>query len=242
MLSKKVWLENIVDPLKEIASAEFQEEGWVRGEIYDSCSFADTISRLFDDGCLDDFVNKHAKELGFSDEQIQKLDEIYTALSHYTDKNGCYKDPLLIINDPEWLKIRVIAQDALRALHVEKYLDPSKQVLRDSLLYAVDNIANLDLQMLFRFQDADAEKNLITDLVENFFGVAKAAQIIANHKDYELTEDQCRALEPFYQALLTYKNMKYKPGDLERIVSSHEWQQTQNLARKVLRTFNFKRE
>ncbi|MGE5195887.1 MAG: hypothetical protein ACM3JI_00985 [Anaerolineae bacterium] len=240
MFPKEFWLENIIDPLKEIASTEFQEKGWVKAEIHPYCRFADTISRLYENGFFEEFISDYAKDFGFTQNQIQKLDKLCKALNNFIDLHGCYEEPDILIEDPEWHKIREMAKDALKALNIEKYLDPSKSIFKDCLLYRTNNIAGLENQKSFWIKERSFERNPFQELLDAFFYTCKAGEVIAHYKDYEMTDEQYRILKLFYDHLFVYKEKKGKEEDLQKILNDPEWHHIQVLAHKALKIFEFK--
>lgn len=240
----KIWnifYERIVDCLKQIASAEFQEKGWVRNEIHDYCTFVETMCGLYDDSNFEQFIDERAKEFGLSDHQISKLDKIRNALNDYDAKHGCYGDPAIIVKDPEWLAIREMAKDALTSLGIVKYLDPSKDIFKITLLYTIDDINDKVTQERFWVNERRQNDNPFQDLLNSFFQVAKAKMVIDNYKDYEITDAQSVLLKNLYDALYKYKEAHEKEENLQNILDDPEWQKVQALAGEIVKAFDFKR-
>src|SRR5579872_2811997 len=109
MTPKDVWIHNVIESLKEIASAEFQEKGWVKNEVHDYCTFVETMCGLFDDSHFDEFIDEKAADWGYTEEQIEKLDKLRDALNAFDAEHGCYEDPAIIVKNPDWLRIRGMA-------------------------------------------------------------------------------------------------------------------------------------
>lgn len=238
---QEIWFKNIVEYLKQIASAEFQEKGWIRNEIHDYCTFVETMCGLFDDSNFQNFIDKYAKPFGLSGDQINKLDKIRNALNDYDAKHGCYEDPSIIVKDPEWLEIRKMAKDALNSLGITKYLDPSRSMFKDSLLYTIDDIRNKDSQERVWIKERRPNDNPFQDLMDSFFSVAKAKMVIDNYKDYEINDDQSVLLKSLYDALYKYKEVHEKEENLQKILDDPEWQKIQSLAGEIVKAFDFKR-
>lgn len=238
MTSKDIWIENIVNSLKEIASAEFQEKGWVKNEIHDYCTFVETMCGLFDDSNFDEFIDQKAPEWGFSHEQIKKLDKLRCALNAYDAEHGCYEDPALIIKDPEWLKIRELAKDALKSLGIEKYLDPSKSIFKDLLLSRIYSISDCIIQDSWCLQEGDP-KPIFEELMNGIFKTCKIAEIIARYKDYEITDNQIQVLRRFHDALKAYREKTQNFQNFRKIVEDPEWQHIQALAQEVVKVFEY---
>ena len=114
--------------------------GWVKNEIHDYCTFVETCCRLFDDIDIAGFF-EHAKEFGFSDIQYDKIFDACKAFKDFSSKYVGYEDPIIIVNDPEFPKVRKLAREALESMGITHYLDPSKQIFRDMILYRIDSIS-----------------------------------------------------------------------------------------------------
>lgn len=239
MIPKDLWTENIIDSLKQIASGEFQEKGWVRNEIHDYCTFVETACGFFMDSDIEGFL-EHAKEFGLTETQIQKLDMVRKSFEQYTDEHGHYEDPKIIINDPEWLKIRALAKDALKSLGVVHYLDPSKDILKDCLLSHVYGIAKPNASYLQRFQEKSAQQNPFEEEMDAIFRVFKIENILANYKDYEINEDQVVFLRRFYEALKAYRGKIQAAQNYSNILDDPAWHHIQSLAAETIKIFGYK--
>ncbi len=240
MIPKDLWIENITDSLKEIASAEFQEKGWVRNEIHDYCTFVETACRLFDDNDVAGFLD-HAEEFGLSEEQIQKIYVVCVAFHKYETKHGCYQDPQSIVTDPKWLKIRQMAKDALISLGIEHYLDPSKDIFKKSLLRSVYWIADPEIFKQKSLQERpNSEKNPFEEFMDDIFRSSKFEEIIAQYKEYEITESQLTLLKSIRDKLKLYKENMPKSHNLIEVLEDPEWHQIQILAREAVNAFKFR--
>lgn len=241
MIPKELWLKNITDSIKEIASLEFQEKGWVRNEIHDYCTFVETACGFFQDDDIENFLNEYAKPFGLSDFQIKKIDQLRIAFDSYTNEHGCYEDPAIIIKDPEWIKIRGMAQEALKALGIERYLDPSKDILKSGLLYRIDDIADKKSQQRIWIDERRPGYNPFQNIIKSFFETYKTKKILENYKDYEITDPQRESLAKLYDELERYRLKAEGEEDLEKILKDPEWHQIQDLAKEVMKAFDFKR-
>lgn len=244
MISKEIWLRNVTNGVKEIASAEFQEKGWVKGEIHDYCSYIDTMCGLFDDSLFDDFIDEQAKKFGLTDDQIQKLDQLRQAIRKFEKRYGGYEDPSIIIKDPEWLKIRQIAKEVLKSLGMENDLDPSKDIFKSSLIFAVRDFANARSQERIWIKERRSGSNPFQELVEKFFHspTCKTDEIIKHYKEYAISENQREVLVKFYTVLKEYVQNLKNSNDLQAILNDPQWHQIQILAMDVLKIFDFNME
>jgi hypothetical protein len=236
---KDVWIHNVIESLKQIASAEFQEKGWVRGEIHDYCCYIETIAGLSQEGLFNDFVDEKAKEFGFSDEQIKKLDQFRKAIRAFDLKFGGWEDPKTIISDPDWLKIRELAKDALKSLGIEKYLDPSKSIFKDSLLNRIYYLTDPDAQERWCMQERASEQ-LFDELMNSMFKKCKFSEVVTHYKEYEITDAQALTLRQFYEALKAYREKQKDTRDIREVFNDPEWHQIQALAGEVVKIFDYK--
>lgn len=236
---KDLWIHNVIESLKQIASAEFQEKGWVKDEIHDYCCYIETIAGLKQEGLFDEFVDEKAKDFGFSEEQIKKLDQFRKAIYTFDSKYGGWEDPKTIISDPDWLKIRELAKDALKSLGIEKYLDPSKSIFKDSLLNRIYYLTDPDAKERWCMQER-ASDQLFDELLNGMFKKCKFSEVVTHYKDYEITDDQAQTLRKFYEALKAYREKQKDPRDIREIFNDPEWHQIQALAGKVVKAFNYK--
>ena len=239
MTTKDVWIGNVVTFIKQIASAEFQEKGWVKNEIHDYCTFVETMCGLFDDSNFDDFIDEKAAEWGYSEEQIKKLDKLRCALNVFDAEHGCYEDPVIIVKDPDWLKIRELAKDALKSLGIEKYLDPSKSIFKESLLNRIYYLTDPDVKERWCMQERGSEQ-LFDEYMNSMFKKCKFSEVVAHYKDYEITDNQAQVLRKFYDVLKVYQAKNKDTQDFRKILADPEWHQIQALAGEVIQAFDYK--
>ncbi len=237
---KDLWIQNVIESLKEFASSEFQEKGWIKGEIYDYCCYTEIICGLFHESIFDDFVDEKAKEFGFSSDQIEKLDRFRKAVRVFDARYGGWEDPQIILNDPEWSRIRELAKDALKSLGIEHYLDPSKDIFKKSLLRLIYWIADPEIFKQKSLQERpNTEKNPFEEFMDDIFRSSKFEEIIAQYKEYEITESQLILLKSIRDKLKLYKEKTPKPHNLIEVLEDPEWHQIQILATEVVNAFGF---
>lgn len=242
MYSKERWLKEITDPLKEIASIEFQDKGWIKGEIHAYCRFAGTICRLYEDAFFEDFIDNQAKTFGLSDHQIKKLDQLRNALNAYVDKHGCYEEPDIIVKDPEWHKIRQLAKESLDAFYISNYLDPSKKIPKEALLHLISYFVSPEFQERVWFREKRPNENPFREWMEKFFfsSAHKTKEIIEHFREYEITEEQQCYLIKLYEMLKLYWEKRRDEENLQIIFQDPEWHQIQSFSDEVLKMFNWK--
>ena len=245
MIEKKLWIHNIVENLKELASEEFQLKGWVLGEVHDYCSYEETLCSFLTDSDIEGFL-ENAPQFGLTEIQIQKIDDIKKALDNYDRENfrgkhyeHGFANPLDITKDPEWHKIRKMAQEALVALGITHYLDPSKAVLKEAMLNKIQFLSDLERQ-----RDICSREHIDYNPLLNTYTVlldpCKINNIISQYKDYEITESQISLVRELWNALQLYKQTHEEElKDMFKALSDPEWKKIQVLAEKVIKEFNY---
>ena len=236
-----MWLTKIVSSLQEIASAEFQEKAWVKGEVHDYCTFVETICRLYDDACFSDFIGHYAEGLGFDNYQIDKFDKLRKALDNYVNKHSCYENPDTIVHDPEWHKIRQLSKSILDALNIRNYLDPSRSIPKNAMLGLIKNISSPEWQERVWITERRPDANPFREWVENLLYSSdyKTKEIIDHFEDYWLSEKQRDYLSKLYDMLKSYWDKHQNEEDLSKIISDSEWHKIQSFAQEVLKIFDW---
>lgn len=239
---KEIYINNIIKSLKEVASAEFQLKGWVKGEIHDHCTFVETVSGFFEFCDIYRFLEKDAQNCGLNEEQIEKLRDFSHAFEDYFDKHGAYENPMVIINDPEWHQIRQKAKACLTILGIEKYLDPSKAILKQTLLYRIYKLARPEFQERAWINEQRKIENPFQSLMRDFFEISQARELISSYHIYEITEEQRDKLVQLYSALANYLESVEDQSALQEILNDPKWHQIQKLAQEAIKIFEFNPE
>jgi hypothetical protein len=239
MRSRERAIEDIIDFIKQIASKEFQERGWVKGEVHDYCSYLDTITILFNDCFFEEYIDDPENELGFTENQLFLLRGLRDMLNDFDNYYGGWEDPKKIITDPRWLKIRSKAQEVLKAFGVESYLDPSKEIVKDSLLTLIHKLANPIRQKELWIDNKRPSSKPFEEFLDDFYRTSRANEVITQYKDYEITEPQVEALKTLYMNLDRYKDKIVDTNDLQKILDDPEWHEIQKLAKEVIKIFNY---
>ena len=102
-----LWKNNIKEAVKDIADKNFQEEAWFGKGDYIS-SPDELYCTLFDDFIFEDFLEND--EAGLTDTQKRLGYKLISALESYSPKGQSLPEPGQMINDPEWSKVRDVAQ------------------------------------------------------------------------------------------------------------------------------------
>lgn len=233
-------INDITDALKQIASSEFQEKGWIKGEVHDYCSFDETLSILYEGCWFEDFIDKESKSFGLSDHQIRILDQLRKAINAYVDKYGNSQVPEFVVNNPEWHKIRQLAKECLEAFHIYKYLDPSKKIPKESLLHLISYFVSPEFQERVWFREKRPNENPFREWMEKFFfsSAHKTKEIIEHFREYEITEEQQCYLIKLYEMMKLYWEKRRDEKDLQIIFQDPEWHQIQSFSAEVLKMFN----
>ena len=101
--------------IREIADAEYQQRVWINGEGPEVGSYVEAMCQLFDDHSLDLLISTAKDERLLQPDQIKQLEAFRDALAHYGDVQKS-EDDRVIVNDPQWAKIRAHASRFLKVL------------------------------------------------------------------------------------------------------------------------------
>lgn len=153
MIKKNLWIRNILACVREIANRDYQERAWLRNEVYAPCSFEEMMCGLFDDCFISEFINEKADEFGLSFEQKTALSDLVNALDKYDDNPEIYfssppleVDESKILLDPEWYKIRKMAQKVLSAFGKIKYEPEDKEWWLQFILHSISTYSDVEQQ------------------------------------------------------------------------------------------------
>jgi hypothetical protein len=113
MITRELWLANVVSAVQEIADINFQKNHWF-GEGNLIASPEEALCGLFDDFMLDKFLESPL--INLSSEQKIAGEIFRDKINDYFDKFAVIPEPDIIINDPEWHDVRKSAQDFLNTL------------------------------------------------------------------------------------------------------------------------------
>lgn len=108
-----LWKKNIKEAVKDIADKNFQEEVWLH-ETNIVSSPVEVYCTLFDDFSFPDFLE--AKEAHLTKEQKVAGRKLIDALDRYSPPGKELPSPKQMVRDPEWHKVRAVAQDFLKIL------------------------------------------------------------------------------------------------------------------------------
>lgn len=117
-----MYIENLIESLRALASREFQKVAWFENDLGAMSSFGDDVSDLFDDHNLKDILYEEGVVV-ISKEVHQLLQE----LDRITDNIGYDKSESEIIDSPEMEKIR---QKSAKILGLIKNNDGSESTVR----------------------------------------------------------------------------------------------------------------
>jgi hypothetical protein len=105
-MNPKPWQRMVLDTLRELSDASFQERVWLRCESGEMSSPSETVNQLFDDSGLVDLLERDAAFSGEADVALRRLG----ALADTIDFEQPIEDLLV---DTRWLELRQLAAQAL---------------------------------------------------------------------------------------------------------------------------------
>lgn len=110
-------LKRFLNTIFEISDLEFQEKIWIKGLGPECSSFEEAICDFFDDG--EPIIEKY-KTFNINNIQYQKINILNDKLRKFLDKTPALVHEENIIFDPEWIEIRKLAKDVLKAFDYKK--------------------------------------------------------------------------------------------------------------------------
>lgn len=105
----------LVSVIKEISDQEFQERIWLRGEGPEISSADELFCNFFDDINIEE-VMKNYKKYEISNSQLNLLQKLYKLMREYSDNSPITLDPIVVLSDPKWQKIREFANEVYKEL------------------------------------------------------------------------------------------------------------------------------
>ncbi|MBX9743815.1 MAG: hypothetical protein K2X08_01240 [Chlamydiales bacterium] len=108
-----------------------------------------------------------------------------------------------------------------------------KQIVT-SFLQNIYRISDKEYQKRIWIQGAGPECHDFDEAVNDFFGDGEP--ILENYQDYGLSENQYRLLKKFHDEFRIFANTSDLP---EEFIESPEWAKIMELAKDVLKEFNF---
>lgn len=109
-----LWLHLVLENIQTISDLDYQYENWVKGSnanIQDS--YIETMSRLFDDSDVNNFIANYAVKAGLTYLQTIELKKIIDAIDHYDGSKLTHEQ---LLKDPQWIKITDMAKETLKIM------------------------------------------------------------------------------------------------------------------------------
>lgn len=107
----EVWLARIIDAARNISSRAFQKEAWFPGGQVRS-SPDDVYLELMEDCTFDLFFRTYSGR--FTEHQIRAAKALKSVLQQYYDKLPKHPNPIQVLDDPEWSRVRHAAERFVR--------------------------------------------------------------------------------------------------------------------------------
>lgn len=111
MMPYEVWLARIIDAARNISSRAFQKEAWFPGGKVKSCP-NEIYQVLMEDCTFDLFFETYGR--GFTEHQIRSSKALKSALQQYYDMMPRHPDPIQVLDDPKWSRVRHAADRFVR--------------------------------------------------------------------------------------------------------------------------------
>lgn len=112
-MTPELWREKIKRAVEGIASKDFQSKAWF-GKGDEISSPEEVYATLLDDFTFEDFLTND--DINLTDLQKNKGRRLVGVMEGYPPINQPNPNPYFVIDDPEWEKVRKVAQDFLDSL------------------------------------------------------------------------------------------------------------------------------
>ena len=111
----------------------------------------------------------------------------------------------------------------------------------NELLGVIYNISDVEYQERVWVKGLGPECSSFEETMCNFFDDYNAEEIVGNYKDYGVAQKQFKILLKFYNMLRYYSDKTSEIVNNQEVLSDPEWHKIQKMAKKVLKSFNYKR-
>jgi hypothetical protein len=112
-MDRETWLERILETIRDLGDAAYQERVWVRGEGPEVDSSTEAISALLDDDDLDGFLSACRRQHWLSSGQLSALQAFETAIDDYLARGDDRTSDRVRIASPEWQALQQLARRTL---------------------------------------------------------------------------------------------------------------------------------
>jgi hypothetical protein len=112
-MDRETWLERILEAIRLLGDAAYQERVWVRGEGPEVDSSTEAISTLLDDYDLAGFLSVSRRKHWLSKNQLSALQAFETAISAYLARDDDRTGDNVRIATPDWLALQRLAPRTL---------------------------------------------------------------------------------------------------------------------------------
>lgn len=110
----KLWLHLVLENIQTISDLDYQYENWVKGSnANNQDSYIETMSRLFDDADVNNFIANYAVKAGLTYLQTIELQKIIDAIDQYDGSKLTHEQ---LLEEPQWIKITDMAKETLQIM------------------------------------------------------------------------------------------------------------------------------
>lgn len=107
----------LVAIVKVIASAEYQNATWMGGDGTVVSSPDEVFCGFFDDCSVELLLQESPAEHGMTAAQHAQFRELAEAMRAYSDSTPRHLDPEVVLSDPRWAEMRLLAKMFLDTLN-----------------------------------------------------------------------------------------------------------------------------
>jgi hypothetical protein len=118
-MNRKQMLKGLLEFIDRISNEKYQQRVWERLEGPECDDFDETMTYFLDES---EPIFENYKNFGISDDQYQLLLKFHDKLDVFSDEM-LYLPAQIIISDPRWKEIQVMAKEVLQAFNYQKNHD-----------------------------------------------------------------------------------------------------------------------
>ena len=115
-----------------------------------------------------------------------------------------------------------------------KFTDEQKKQIVRGFIKIFTRISNKEYQKRVWIEGKGSERDDFDDTVNDFF--CECDSILEKHKKFGITENQYALLVKFREAFKAFSDENDYPGEF---IESPEWKKIMEMAKKVLKVFNY---
>ena len=233
---KKQILLSFLETIEGISDKKYQERVWILGEGPECDDFTETICHFFEEG--DGILEKY-KDFGINNKQYELLIKFRRQFHKFVKGPRPGYLPQEFIGTPEWEQITAMAKEVLKAFNYQS--ENKKQIIR-SFLETIAGISNQKYQEQVWVLGEEPECDDFTETICRL--IKEADVVLENYNDFGINNKQYELLIEFRNQLDKFVKRPITGSLTQEFIDAdtHEWEKITEMAKEILKAFNYKRD